>query len=69
LKKAKKDVQRFFPLIEAAVAKDERQIYVLKHSITEEERRLLSDEYGYEVAWEDDGDCHSSRVVGYYIRW
>ena len=66
---AKKKVGRFFPLIEKAIEKEQTEIYVKKHDITDLERKILSDEYGYRIDWEDDGDCHSSRVVGYYIRW
>lgn len=68
---AKESVKRFYPLIEKAISKKQKFIYVKVKDITEEEIDiLLKDGYKYEVLDDDSGDYHkSSKVIGYNFHW
>lgn len=42
-----------------------------KVSIGKPDRRILDQlkKDGYNISFEDDGDCHSSRVLRYFVNW
>jgi hypothetical protein len=57
-----------FKIIKKAAESGQDAVYLTKGQIHPDQIDVLKKE-GYRVDWDDDGDYHSSRVVGYNIRW
>lgn len=70
--KAKKSIERIFPLIKKAAANGEGYIQISMSDYTQEEINILENDYGYQLTaiYDDSGDYHrSDKKIGYYVSW